>query len=86
MSFMSGRKRVMIRLIALYLPRLLTVAGLPSALTGLKTAYSLATDIFIKEDEYLETDRADSGLGKAADAGKISSRKKRSLQTAADEA
>ncbi|MBR6968289.1 MAG: hypothetical protein IKH78_07105 [Ruminococcus sp.] len=85
-GFMSGRKRVMIRLIALYLPRLLTVAGLPSALTGLKTAYSLATDIFIKEDEYLETDRADSGLGKAADAGKISSRKKRSLQTAADKA
>lgn len=85
-GFMNGRKRVIIRLTALYLPQLLTVAGIPSGLTGLKTAYSLATDIFIKEDEYLETDRADSGLGKADDSGKIPSREKRGLKAAADEA
>ena len=81
-----GRKSVLLRLIAVYLPQMLSIAGLPYAATKLMTAFSLSIDIFIKEDEYLETDRADSGLGKADDSGKIPSREKRGLKAAADEA
>ena len=85
-SFMSGRKSVLLRLIAIYLPQMLTVAGLPYAITKLMTAFSLSIDIFIKEDEYLETNRADRGSGEAADAGEISYGEKGRVETAADKA
>ncbi len=83
--FMSGRKSVLMRLIIIYLPQLLTIVGIPLALTKLLTAYSLSIDIFIKEDEYLETDRTDSGCGNSRNAGKVSPGKKRSFKAAADE-
>jgi len=85
-GFMGGRKRVFLRLLAVYLPQMLTIAGLPYALTKLMTAYSLSIDIFIKEDEYLETNRAESGRRSAPDAGKISHRAERHVKAAADEA
>ena len=85
-GFMSGRKRVLLRLLAVYMPQMLTLAGLPYGLTKFMTAYSLSIDIFIKEDEYLETNRADSGLGKARNAGKIPHRAERRVKTAADKA
>lgn len=84
--FMSGRKSVLLRLLGIYLPQMLTIFGLPLAFTKLMTAFSLSIDIFIKEDEYLETDRTDSGHGNSRNAGKVSPRKKRSLKTAADKA
>ncbi|WP_028521671.1 hypothetical protein [Ruminococcus flavefaciens] len=84
-GFMRGRKRVLLGLLAVYLPQMLTIAGLPYALMRLMTAFSLSIDIFIREDEYLETDRADGGQRKARDAGKIS-RKKRRVKAAADKA
>jgi hypothetical protein len=82
--FMSGRKSVLLRLLVIYLPQMLTIAGLPLAFTKLLTAYSLSIDIFIKEDEYLETDRTDSGCGNSRNAGKVSTGKKRSFKAAAD--
>ncbi len=86
LRFMSGRKNVPLRLMVMYLPQMVTIIGLPAAITGLRTAFSLSIDIFIKEDEYLETDRADSRCRKARHSGKISSRKKRHIEAAADEA
>lgn len=84
--FMSGRKSVLLRLFVIYLPQMLTIVCIPVAFTKLMTAFSLSIDIFIKEDEYLETDRTDSGRGNSRNAGKVSPRKKRSLKAAADEA
>lgn len=84
--FMSGRKSVLLRLLAVYVPQMLTILLIPFAFTKLMTAFSLSIDIFIKEDEYLETDRTDSGRGNARDTGKVSPRKKRSFKTAADKA
>ena len=85
-GFMRGRKRVLAGLIAVYLPQMLTIVGLPYALMRLMTAFSLSIDIFIREDEYLETDRADGGHGKSRDTGKIPRGKKRRVKAAADKA
>ena len=85
-KFMSGRKSVLLRLLAVYLPQMLTIVGLPYGLTKLMTAFSLSIDIFIKEDEYLEVDRAESGRRKARNTRKISNRTKRHIKTAADKA
>lgn len=85
-SFMRGRKSVFLRLLAVYLPQMLTIAGLPFGLTKLMTAYSISIDIFIKEDEYLEADRAESGRRKARNTGKIPHRTKRRVKAAADKA
>ncbi len=85
-GFMRGRKSVLLRLIAVYLPQMLTIAGLPYGLTKLMNAFSLSIDIFIKEDEYLEANRADSRRGKTNNAGKLSRRKKRCFKAAADKA
>ena len=85
-DFMRGRKSVLLRLWAVYLPQMLTIAGLPYALTKLMTAFSLSIDIFIKEDEYLETDRAYGRRRKSHNSGKIPFGKKRRIKAAADEA
>ena len=85
-KFMSGRKSVLLRLLAVYVPQMLTILLIPFAFTKLMTAFSLSIDIFIKEDEYLETDRTDGGRGNSCDTGKVSTRKKRSFKTAADKA
>lgn len=85
-GFMRGRKSVTLRLLAVYLPQMLTIVGLPYGVTKLMNAFSLSIDIFIKEDEYLEAHRADSGRGKSGNAGKLSCRKKGSVKAAADKA
>ena len=85
-GFMRGRKSVLLRLLAVYLPQMLTIAGLPYALTKLMTAFSLSIDIFIKEDEYLETDRAYGRRRKSHNSGKIPFGKKRRIKAAADKA
>ena len=84
--FMRGRKSVFLRLLTVYLPQMLTIAGLPYGLTKLMTAFSLSIDIFIKEDEYLEADRAESERRKARNTGKIPHRSKRRVKAAADKA
>ena len=85
-GFMRGRKSVLLRLLAVYLPQMLTIAGLPYALTKLMTAFSLSIDIVIKEDEYLEADRAYGRRRKSHNSGKIPFGKKRRIKAAADEA
>lgn len=85
-GFMKGRKSVPLRLLAVYLPQMLTIVGLPYGLTKLMTAFSLSIDIFIKEDEYLEADRAYGRRRRSHNSGKIPFRKKRRIKTAADEA
>ena len=85
-GFMRGRKSVLLRLLAVYLPQMLTIAGLPYALTKLMTAFSLSIDIFIKEDESLEADRAYGRRRKSHNSGKIPFGKKRRIKAAADEA
>ena len=85
-DFMRGRKNVLLRLLVIYLPQMVTIVGLPYALTKLMTAFSLSIDIFIKEDEYLEANRADSGIGAADNAGKVPHGEKRRVKAAADEA
>ena len=85
-GFMRGRKSVLLRLLAVYLPQMLTIAGLPYALTKLMTAFSLSIDIFIKEDEYLEADRAYGRRRKSHNSGKIPFGKKRRIKAAADKA
>lgn len=85
-GFMRGRKSVLLRLWAVYLPQMLTIAGLPYALTKLMTAFSLSIDIFIKEDEYLEADRAYGRRRKSHNSGKIPFGKKRRIKAAADKA
>ena len=85
-GFMHGRKSVLLRLLAVYLPQMLTIAGLPYALTKLMTAFSLSIDIFIKEDEYLEANRAYGRRRKSHNSGKIPFGKKRRIKAAADEA
>ena len=85
-SFMKGRKSVLIRLAAVYLPQMLTVAGLPGGLMKFMTAFSLSTDIFIREDEYLETNRADSGQRKARNSREFSHGKKGRVKAAAHKA
>lgn len=85
-GFMRGRKNVPLRIFAVYLPQLATVAGLPYGLTKMMAAYSLSIDIFIKEDEYLEANKADGGYREPHDAAKLPRRKKRRFKAAADEA
>ncbi|MDD7516995.1 hypothetical protein [Ruminococcus flavefaciens] len=85
-GFMRGRKNVFMRLMAVYIPQMLTVAGLPYGLTKFMTAFSLGIDIFIREDEYLEADRADSRGGKTRNAGKLPRRQKRRFKASADKA
>ncbi|MCR4795710.1 MAG: hypothetical protein K5898_11215 [Ruminococcus sp.] len=85
-GFMRGRKRVLLRLLTVYLPQMLTIVGLPYGVTKLMNAFSLSIDIFIKEDEYLEAHRADSRHRKANDSGKLSGREKRSVKASADKA
>ena len=85
-GFMRGRKSVLLRLIAVYLPQMMTIAGLPYGLTKLMNAFSLSIDIFIKEDEYLEANRADSRHRKTNNAGKLPRRKKRCFKASADKA
>ncbi len=55
-KLMRGRKKLLIKLIAIYAPLMLTLVGLPFALPELMTAISLSTDIYIKEEEYLEAE------------------------------
>lgn len=85
-GFMSGRKSALVKLMAVYLPPMLTVAALPFLLPELMTAFSLSIDIYIKEDEYLERNKTDCGIRQAPDSAKLPHRKKRRFKAAADKA
>lgn len=85
-SLMHGRRGALLRLLTIYLTPMLTIAAIPFLLPRLFSAAALLIDISVKEDEYLERNKADSSVGQAAHAPKLSSRKKRRIASAADNA
>lgn len=50
--FMRGRKRVLVKLMAVYALPAISIVGLPFVLPELMTAFALGISIFQKEDEY----------------------------------
>ena len=85
-KFMSGRKNVLLRLAMAYLLPAATVIGLPFAVTGIMTAFSLSIDIFTREDEYREGITADGGYRQANDITGFSDKASRSLKTSPNKA
>lgn len=83
---MRGRRAAFFRLLAVYLPPMMTIIAVPFLLPRLFSAAAVLIDIYIKEDEYLERNKADSSVGQATHAPKLSSRKKRRIKTASDKA
>lgn len=86
LRLMRGRRGALLRLLAVYLPPMLTIIAVPFLLPRLFSAAAVLIDIYIKEDEYLERNKADSSVGQAAHAPKLSSRKKRRITAASDKA
>ena len=60
LRLMRGRKMVAVRLFLAYIPAMLGVVTVPYAIAGLRTAFALSIDIFIKEEEYREGTETDS--------------------------
>ena len=85
-KFMRGRKNVLLRLAMAYLLPAATVIGLPFAVTGIMTAFSLSIDIFTREDEYREGITADGGYRQANDITGFSDKASRSLKTSPNKA
>lgn len=83
MKFMRGRKKELMKPVLLYIPLMLTVIGIPYAVTRIMTAYALGISIYIKEDEYFERNKADCGVDEAARSSKLPYRQKRRLKTSA---
>ena len=80
-KFMSGRKKALAGLAAVYFLPIVSVIGLPVACTRLMTAAALCISIYIKEDEY-EGNKTESQLRPANDAAKIPHGKARRIKTA----
>ena len=60
LRLMRGRKMVAVKLFLAYIPAMLGVVTVPYAIAGLRTAFALSIDIFIKEEEYREGTETDS--------------------------
>lgn len=80
-KFTRGRRSAFAGLAAVYFLPMITIIGLPIALTSLMTATALCISIYIKEDEY-EGNKIDSQLRQASDAAKIPAGKTRRIKTA----
>lgn len=83
---MKGRTGTLLKLLGVYLPPMLTVIAVPFLLPRLYSAAALMIDIYIKEDEYFERDKADGKVGQASRASKLSAWKKRRITAASDKA
>lgn len=59
--FMRGRRALLLKLFAVYLPLMTTIAGIPFFLPELAAALATGISIYIKEDEYA----AERGMGGA---------------------
>ena len=59
--FMRGRRALLLKLFAVYLPLMATIAGIPFFLPELAAALATGISIYIKEDEYA----AERGMGGA---------------------
>jgi len=83
-KFMNSRKMSLLKLGLTNLAGLLAV--FPYKFPEFMTSISLSISIYVKEDEYSERNRIESGTGKTYGASKISHRKKRRFTPSADEA
>lgn len=83
---MRGRRSGLFRLLAVYIPPMLTVIFIPVMLPKLVSAMAVFADISVKEDEYLEGNKVEGRIGQATDAAKLSDRKKRRVKAASDKA
>lgn len=83
---MRGRRGTLLKLLAVYLPPMLTIIAVPFLLPRLFSAVAILIDISVKEDEYLERNKADSRVGQAAHSPKLPSGKKRRFTAASDKA
>lgn len=83
LRMMRGRKSVLIRLIAAYLPLIVTVVGIPFALMRISAAWALCISISLKEEEYNEGNKAESKRRKAFIPAKFSDEAAGSLTAAA---
>lgn len=81
-KFMSGRKRIIFRLVTVYILPAVSVVGLPFAVTRFMTAFTLCTDIFNREDEYNKRINTKSRTRKSRHAPELSHRKKRRFKAA----
>lgn len=81
--FTRGRKKELIKPVLFYIPLIPTVIGIPYAVTRMMTAYALGISIYIKEDEYFERNKAESGVGEADNPSDVPYRPKRRFKTSA---
>lgn len=85
-SFMKGRRATVLKIIVLYVPQMLLIVTIPVVLPKLFSAVSLCISIGLKEDEYLERNKINSGVGQAGYTAKFSAWAKRRLPPSADKA
>lgn len=83
---MRGRRGTLLKLLAVYLPPMLTIIAVPFLLPKLFSAAAVLIDISVKEDEYLERNKADSRVGQAAHSPELPAGKKRRFTAASDKA
>lgn len=83
---MRGRKRVAAKLFLAYLPAMLGIVTVPYAVAGMRTAFALSIDIFIKEEEYREGTETDSRRRSPDNAPELPVRTGRRLEKAPDKA
>lgn len=82
-KFMRGRKKELMKPALVYIPLALTVIGIPYAVTRLMMSYALGISIYIKEDEYFERNKAESGVGEADNSSDLPYRTERRFKTSA---
>lgn len=84
--FMKGRRSTILKILAMYVPPMLLLVTVPFLLPKLFSAISLCISIALKEDEYLEGNKANSEFGQACRSSKLSVRSKRRFTPSADKA
>lgn len=81
-----GRIGTILKLLAVYLLPMLTIIAAPFLLPRLFSAFAVLIDISVKEDEYLERNKADGRVGQAAHSPELPVGKKRRFTAAPDKA
>lgn len=82
----SGRRTVLLKLAAAYLPMSAAVISLPFVLTRIWAAWALCISISLKEEEYNEGNKAESKYGKTGPAPEFSDEAAGHFPAAADKA
>lgn len=85
-AFMKGRRTTFVKLLLYWVPQMLFIATIPYALMGLCSAAALSVNIFMKEDEYRESNKACCNDRYAHDASKFSAWTKKRFAASSDKA